>query len=102
MDAQEDAFAEEAQERALLSRQDSEYASKASAGPQTTEDDSEDESSPLIGARLRKPTWTTSSRAEDSYTRAINEPWTGAHGAGPLPWYRRPSVSYPAEKINPY
>lgn len=48
----------------------------------------EDESSPLIGSPRRE----AMHKRGYSYERAITEPWTGAHGLGHLPWYKKPSV----------
>lgn len=83
----EDAFNEEAHEEAIEPRS----APKSQARARTSEDvsDSDTESSPLIGsAHAQRQTH----KRGYSYQKAINEPWTGAHGAGPLPWYKTPSV----------
>ena len=88
---QEDAFAQEARDRPLLATEDQD--SKPDIHFQAGEDVDENESSPLIRDRSRRPDRTIYSRAGESYQKAINEPWTGAYGAGPLPWYKRPSVS---------
>lgn len=90
---QEDVFAEEAQECTVVSQSRFEEDKKSNVRSQVSEDhDSENESSPLMGDRRPIPARALDSRARESYHRAINEPWTGAHQAGPLPWYRRPSV----------
>ncbi|KAI1622945.1 MFS transporter [Exophiala viscosa] len=88
----EDAFAEEAQEEALLSE-----ASTTDLGIETQysmreDDEDEDESSPLVSPRRRRPQKTPYSRASASYQRAIDEPWSGAHGSHDLPWYKKPSI----------
>ena len=90
----EDTFAEEAQEQTLLrnSMSGSEDNSKARARSSTEETEYDDESSPLIANAGERPQRNGLSRAGASYTRAINEPWKGAHGAGPLPWWKRPSI----------
>jgi len=90
----EDAFAEEAQEEALLSE-----ASTTDLGIETQfrmrEDDGDDnESSPLMSPRRRRTQKTPYTRARASYQRAIDEPWSGAHGSHALPWYKKPSVCF--------
>lgn len=92
---QEDAFAEEAQEQTLLRNRSS--ASDEDLKPQihsstSEEHDYNDESSPLIADRPQRPERQGVTRAGDRYQRALNEPWKGAHGSGPLPWWKRPSV----------
>ncbi|ETN40538.1 uncharacterized protein HMPREF1541_04815 [Cyphellophora europaea CBS 101466] len=94
---QEDAFAQEAQEEVLARRTSSE--SEDTSKPQlrtsiTDEGDFNDESSPLISDRSRasRRPGAGVARAGESYTRAINEPWNGSHGAGSLPWWKRPSI----------
>jgi hypothetical protein len=86
----EETFAIEAQDEALLSR-------GRTPGPEDTRKSGEqiqeheieqDESSPLIAQRPRPP-------SSNSYQRAIDEPWHGAHGSADLPWYKKPSVSIP-------
>lgn len=89
---QEEIFAEEAQEQALLSGTEGSSDRDKKDHVRLHTDESDDENSPLIGTRLRRPARTLNSRAGESYTKAINEPWTGAHNAGPLPWYKRPSI----------
>ena len=88
---QEDAFAQEARDRPLLETDD--HDTKPDIHFRASEEVDENESSPLIGSRSGRPERTVYSRAGESYQKAINEPWTGAYGAGPLPWYKRPSVS---------
>lgn len=89
----EEAYAEEAQE-AVLEREyrENRATQKDPSHIRISEDASENESRPLMrdfepigGPRLGH-------RRHHSYERAINEPWTGAHGAGNRPWYKRPSV----------
>ena len=84
----EDAWAEEAAEEVIGEPS----SSKNNARARVSEDlsDHENEQSPLIGDAhaLRRHTH----KRGISYQRAINEPWTGAHGTGPLPWYKKPSV----------
>jgi MFS-type transporter involved in bile tolerance (Atg22 family) len=92
---QEDAFAEEAQEEIMVrtGTQQSDEDSKSQVRASTTEaGDEQDESSPLIPDRSTRPQRAPLARANDSYYRAINEPWTGSHGAGSLPWWKRPSI----------
>ena len=90
----EDAFAEEAQEEVIVAEtphRDNTINTQIDM-PDGEEDD-ENETSPLMSPRQRRksPALYTKSRA--SYDRAINEPWTGAHGSSGLPWYKTPSVS---------
>lgn len=92
---QEDAFAEEAQEEIVAQSvsEQSEEDSKSLVRTSTTEAvEEQDESSPLISTRTPRPQRSRLSRANDSYSRAINEPWTGSHGSGSLPWWKRPSI----------
>jgi MFS family permease len=90
---QEELFAQEAQEQVLLSEGSSDADNKSKVRLHTHEqNDSDDENSPLIGTRLRRPARRLSSRAGYSYNRLINEPWTSTDKAGPLPWYKRPSI----------
>jgi hypothetical protein len=100
-DSHENIFAEEAQEEAVISSSYTEQTSTGSGqsknkiqlGIEEGEVDDASEDSPLItsddGVRRRQQYV----RAGKSYERAINEPWTGAHGAGDLSWRKRPSVS---------
>lgn len=95
----EEIFAEEAQEEAATQEsQESRKTSKSKFQIRTAEeglsDDEDNEGRPLMGIPgspqdRRRPQHARS----HSYQRALDEPWTGAHGAGPLPWYRQPSVS---------
>ena len=94
---QEDAFTEEAQEEILdhesRRRQTSQ---KISAQIRTSEDiwDEENhESSPLISSSEPARAQRQPHLRGHSYHKAINEPWTGAHGSRDLPWYKKPSVS---------
>ena len=92
---QEAVFAEEAQEevRARSLSLSTEDVSKSQVRTSTSdEDDVQDESSPLITERQPRAQRAHLNRANESYLRAINEPWTGSHGAGPLPWWKRPSI----------
>jgi hypothetical protein len=96
---QEDAFAQEAQEEALIRRRSPdpvpEDDAKSPVRTTVAEDtDTNDESSPLIADRPTRTSRAGLVRAGDSYMRAINEPWHGSHGSGPLPWWKRPSVSH--------
>lgn len=88
----EETFAEEAQEETLLrnSSTASDDSSKNKVRTSSEEAEYNDESSPLIADA--RPQREGLSRAGASYMRAINEPWSGAHGAGPLPWWKRPSI----------
>ena len=89
---QEEAFAQEARDRPLLDDAVDPDA-KADLHFQASEDvDSDNESSPLIGTRLRRPNRIADTRAGESYQRAINEPWTGQQHGPRKPWYQRPSV----------
>lgn len=97
---QEDVFAEEAQEELTVQEpQANGNTSKAKSKSQTRtaeeawSDDEDNEARPLMG----KPGSTLDLRRPEhkrgkSYQRALDEPWTGAHGVGPLPWYKQPSV----------
>jgi MFS family permease len=92
---QEDAFDREARDAPLMSESDSTDSdvTKTDVHYHAHEgNESDNESSPLIGTRPRKSIPPYLSRAGESYQKAINEPWTGAHGVGPLPWYKRPSI----------
>lgn len=96
---QEDVFAEEAQEEvAFQGSQSNGNTSKSKPRVSTTEaglsDDEDNEVRPLMGVPgspqdQRRP----QHRRGHSYQRALDEPWTGAHRAGVLPWYKKPSVS---------
>jgi MFS family permease len=89
----EETFAEEAQEQTLLRNgsSSSEEDPKTIVRTISEEHEYEDENSPLIAESPRPPRHVLS-RAGASYTRALNEPWKGAHGAGALPWWKRPSI----------
>ena len=87
----EDAFAEEAQEEALLSEGSTDRGAETQYRTREDEED-ENESSPLMSPRRRRTQKTPYSRASASYQRAINEPWSGAHGSHALPWYKKPTV----------
>lgn len=52
------------------------------------DNEGDDEITPLIAATSRPK----HPNRGVSYQKAIDEPWTGAHGKGDLPWYKRPSV----------
>lgn len=84
----EDLFAEEAQEEILHRESQNQQQSKqAGATVQNV-----DENSPLVDSASIRGS-RMSHRRGYSYQRAINEPWTGAYGAGDRPWYKKPSVS---------
>lgn len=94
---QEDVFAEEAQEEAATSEQERiQSPSRGKFQVRTSEEylsDNDNENSPLLSV----PASPSNRRVPlhkrgHSYQRALDEPWTGAHGVGPLPWYKRPSV----------
>jgi hypothetical protein len=98
----EDAFAAEAQDKARLSRRrgregpslEIEPARSSSPGGSTIRDSrSEDEESPLLPSKSVRARTTTGEEDQESYQRAINEPWLGAQGSEGLPWYKKPSVS---------
>lgn len=93
----EAAFAEEAQEETIVS--ESRQATQTSRGrkdkvrAETTEaDNSNSETSPLLSSGDSVRQRQSYLRAGPSYQRAIDEPWTGAHRKGDLPWYKKPSV----------
>ncbi|EXJ83878.1 hypothetical protein A1O1_07506 [Capronia coronata CBS 617.96] len=89
----EEAFAEEAQEEALLAETIPPTPGiEAQVDLRGEDEDSEDENSPLISPRRRRPHKTPYSRARSSYERAINEPWHGAQGSTGQPWYKKPSI----------
>lgn len=90
----EDAFAEEAQEEALLAEGEHSHAQptiNASFHIQDDQDD-ENETSPLMSPHQRRNKPVAYARARASYERAVNEPWTAAQGSSGLPWNKRPSV----------
>jgi len=93
----EEPFAEEAHEQADVSRRrtaGTNTAPKRLVDTYESENDgSDNEQSPLMGPDHEHPRRQSYARAGKSYQRAINEPWTGAHGAGGLPFYKKPSVS---------
>jgi hypothetical protein len=93
----EDAFAEEAQEEAILAEPShGEATINTQFHVRDGSNDNDDENSPLMSPRQRRKNPTTYSRARASYERAINEPWIGAHGSSDLPWYKKPSVCCPS------
>src|ERR1700761_1478139 len=91
----EEAFAEEAQEEARLAGDShGEATINARFHVRDGQDDSDNETSPLMSPRQLRKNPVTHTRDRASYERAINEPWTGAHGSGGLPWYKTPSVCF--------
>lgn len=91
----EEAFAEEAREE--VRDQESRQRRRPQKGHvhiATAEDasESENESSPLIGSAQSMRGERRQHKRGHSYQKAINEPWTGAHGQGDRPWYKKPSV----------
>lgn len=101
---EEDVFAEEAQEELAFhksprNRKTPRSKSQVSTTEDALSDEEFNEGQPLMGAPgspqdQRRPQHQRGS----SYQRALDEPWTGAHGVGVLPWYKRPSVSAPIMK----
>jgi MFS family permease len=96
--AEEDAFAIEAQEEAILSRSEelrhrdlsTRLPSYISAtGSRTTDD----EERPLLASKSPVGREGRNTDAPPSYGDAITKPWTAFEG---LPWYKRPSVRSPA------
>lgn len=92
----EAAYAEEAQEEILelehegrRRRDERKKNTRSTALDDGDNWNDESETSPLI-SRSTRP--RTQARGV-SYQKAIDEPWTGAHGKGDLPWYKKPSVS---------
>ena len=89
----EEAFAEEAQEEALLSENPPFESGIDTQFHVRDDDELEDETSPLVSPLRRRTVQRTPyARARSSYERAISEPWNGAHGAKGLPWWKAPSV----------
>ena len=89
----EDAFASEARDEALLSRmQTADSESIRKSRYRTAEDEIAAESAPLLSDPIpplpRPPAYSSS-----SYQRAIDEPWHGAYDSADLPWHKKPSVS---------
>src|SRR5256885_7906764 len=98
----EDAFAAEAQDEVRLSRRrgrrgsDLEISTARGSSPggsPPVDNPSEDEASPLLPSKSARARTTSAEEEQESYQRAINEPWLGAQGADRLPGYRKPSVS---------
>lgn len=90
----EQAFAEEAQEEVLIAENNG-RSRNYDVGDDTQDAYHDNETSPLVSPRQRiRPQRETYERARTSYERAIHEPWTGSHGAGEQPWYKRPSVGH--------
>jgi hypothetical protein len=89
----EDAFAEEAQEAAIIAEERHSHATVETQFD--VRDGVDDEMSPLMNTRQRTKRPHAYVRAGASFERAVNEPWHGAHGAGELPWYKKPSVYDP-------
>jgi hypothetical protein len=88
----EEAFAEEAQEEAILAQTPHAEPIINTRFHVRDQDQDDNETSPLMSPRQRRKSPVTYTRARNSYERAINEPWTGAHGSSGLPWYKTPSV----------
>jgi hypothetical protein len=94
----EDAFATEAQNEARASRRrgqrrsDLEISTTRTSSP-TLDNHSEDEGSPLLPGKSATARTISAEEDQESYQRAINEPWLGARGSEELPRYRKPSVS---------
>jgi len=91
----EDAFAEEAREEARNQQsQQRRRPQKEHVNITTAEDvpETDNESSPLIGSAETIRGERAQHKRGYSYQKAINEPWTGAHGHSDLPWYKKPSV----------
>jgi len=95
----EEAFAEEAQEEVAIAEN-----LRRRSVVETTFDDRNDtldeyhdgETSPLVSPRQnRRSQREPYSRGRPSYERAINEPWTGSHGSGDKPFYKKASVIPP-------
>ncbi|KIX09929.1 uncharacterized protein Z518_01010 [Rhinocladiella mackenziei CBS 650.93] len=89
---QEQIFAAEAQEEAILHQDlsiDSGIGTQFRVGD---DDELDDENSPLMSPRRRRPPRTTEARSRSSYERAINEPWNGANTSSGQPWHKRPSI----------
>ena len=102
----EDAFATEAQDEARLSRRRGQRDSNVEVstgrssslgGSPAGDNNSGDEGSPLLPSKSARATTTTAEQDQESYQesyqRAINEPWLGAQGSERLPWHQKPSVS---------
>jgi hypothetical protein len=94
----EDAFATEAQDEARVSRRRSQRRSDleistARISSPTRDNHSEDEGSPLLPSKSATARTTGAEEDQESYQRAINEPWLGTRGSEELPWHRKPSVS---------
>ncbi len=98
----EDAFAAEAQDEAVLSRRGHrgvalEHRSGLSSSPDADvleDNQSEGEGSPLLAGKSATTRTASSDRSSsESYERAINQPWLGARGSEGLPWYKKPNVS---------
>lgn len=88
----EEAFAEEAQEEAMLSEETDMRSGVETPLGAELNDERAEEDSPLMNPRRRRGQRTSYSRARTSYERAIHEPWHGAQGSEALPWYKKPSV----------
>ena len=90
----EDSYAEEIREEVIEEEsQDGGRSKKGNLRIRMSEEvvENNDESSPLISEQ--RSSRRALHKRGYSYQRAINEPWTGAHGSGHLPWYKKPSVS---------
>lgn len=91
----ENAFAEEAREEVRDQQsQQRRRPRKNHIHITTAEDtsDNENESSPLIGSAESIRGQRSQHKRGYSYQKAVDEPWTGAHGQGDRPWHKKPSV----------
>lgn len=97
----EDAFAAEAQDDAVLSRrrQRGLAVDTPSYDRQNPDlilrdnNEAQGESSPLLPDKSATSRAISSDRSSsESYARAINQPWLGARESDGLPWYKKPSV----------
>ena len=94
----EDAFAAEARDEAILSRRRGrrgsiiEILTARNPSPDDQNHDG-DEGSPLLPGKSATAITTDAEEDQESYQRAINQPWLGAQGSEGLPWYKKPSVS---------
>ena len=105
----EDAFAAEAQEEVALTSTRSrnaevEHSFSQNSGPNPTSTEVDlpsDEEVPLLSPKTARVTETSSSRAAEIQNRAISQPWMATPGSEGLPWYKKPSVSWPFSGRNP-
>ena len=93
MENSEDAFAAEARDEAVeLGRRELQQDAHIASGS-TGSDEGRSEDTPLLSKSLNNIEQRFVDETSESYVRALNQPWTGAHGSEGLPWYRKPSVS---------